>query len=125
MVNPQCRKCKVDMTADNSYRGRNYCKPCCTAWQLVYSRKPEVVAKRNTPEAKAKKKAYDATPESKARHKAYNSTPEAKAKKKAYDATPVVKARKKAYRAERIPCPQCQKVLRRDGHRRHLKICRV
>ena len=50
-----------------------------------YHAKPEVIARTQTPEAKAKKKEYTQRPEVKARRKAYEQTPKYRARKRELD----------------------------------------
>jgi len=54
-------------------------------------------AKRQTPEYKARKRAYEQTPEQKAYKKEYNQTEKCKAMKRAYMQKPEVKEKQKAY----------------------------
>ena len=100
-----CINCGIDFPISKGLP--IYCSPEC---RKAYRETPEAKAKKKayhkayyqTPEVKAKQKAYRETPEVKAKRKAYNKayreTPEAKAKRKAYYQTPEAKAKQKAYR---------------------------
>ena len=89
-------------------------RKCCMCWKSFRTKKSSdrkccstecsrkyTATIQNTPEHKAKRKAYQNTPEQKAKRKAYQNTPEQKAKRKAVRDTPEHKAKMKAYNSKR------------------------
>lgn len=117
----QCRTCRTDLNEENSYRSARYCKDCTKKNREKLYTTPEAIALRQSPEFKdqinrANRRTYH-RPEIRQRRLEYSRN--YKRTHKPSEAT-LEKARRR--QAERIPCPECEKIMRRDSIKKHMKL---